>query len=198
MRKKLLIGTLAFGLVGAMIFGAVNRTLARAEFDTDNQEEIESQGIGSGRGRSQELGNLQGDGNGQGDGSGQGFGNGSGRGQGNGNGQSRGNGKGNGNRGSDQSSEKGELELLSLEGVIESIDENSLVIITQNGVVVIENRAWSYAQDQGFTPGLEDQVTIEAFYDEYVSLEVASIQDLTNGQRLVLRDENGRPMWAGR
>jgi hypothetical protein len=86
-----------------------------------------------------------------------------------------------------------------LEGTIDSIDESSLEINTTNGQSIeLVNQIWRYVQDQGSFPSLGDQVTIEAFFDDYGSLEIASIENLTNGQSLTLRDESGRPMWAGR
>jgi len=240
MFRKILIGSLLLGLIGILVLGAVNRTMARAdagdgigrsrgvtnldevssnvyksdqsenELSNDNLEESGCQGNGSSQGKGNkqgEQGIVQGNGTGQGKGDGQGNGqsngsgqgNGNGKSQGTGNGQGRGNGQGNGYRGGNELDETKAIEWLILEGKISSIDETSLVILATNGESVeIADRPWRYAQDQGFFPSLEDHVTIEAFIDEYGSLEVASIKDLTNDQNLILRDENGRPMWAGR
>lgn len=126
MLKKILIGSLIFGFIGILIFGAVNRVLARAdtgdgigrnrsgencgeassyfnkpdqsgnELGSDDLEESDCQGNGSGQGKRNVQGVAQGNGARQGNGSGNGQGNGEGNGakQGNGSGNSQGNGQG--------------------------------------------------------------------------------------------------------
>jgi len=63
--------------------------------------------------------------------------------------------------------------------------------------VVVENRPWSFAQEMGFAAQPGDQVTLVGFYEDE-TLEVGQIADASNGQTVQLRDESGRPMWAGR
>jgi hypothetical protein len=89
-------------------------------------------------------------------------------------------------------------EWLTLEGSIASVDANALVVNTATGEqVVVENRPWSFAQEQGFVAEAGDQVTLSAFYEDGI-IEVGTIADASNGQTVRLRDESGRPMWAGR
>jgi hypothetical protein len=68
---------------------------------------------------------------------------------------------------------------------------------SDGGQVTVENRPWLFAQEQGFSAQVGDQVTLTGFYegDEF---EVGQITDSTNGKAVRLRDESGRPGWAGR
>jgi uncharacterized protein YdeI (BOF family) len=89
-------------------------------------------------------------------------------------------------------------EWLTLEGIVVSVDQDALVVRTVAGEqVVVENRPWSYAQQQGFAAQPGDQVTLVVFYEDE-TLEVGHIADASNGQTVQLRDETGRPMWVGR
>jgi hypothetical protein len=57
MLKKIVVGTLLVGLIGLLVFGAVNRTMDKTG------KEAQAQGQGLGRGRcSEELASGQGDG----------------------------------------------------------------------------------------------------------------------------------------
>ena len=89
-------------------------------------------------------------------------------------------------------------EWLTLQGTVVSADANTLVVQTVSGEqVTMENRAWWFAQEQGFSTQVGDQVTLVGFY-ENSDFEVGQIPDATNGQTVLVRDENGRPLWAGR
>jgi hypothetical protein len=87
---------------------------------------------------------------------------------------------------------------ISVQGSISAIDVDGLVIQTVDGhEIIVEGRAWSFAQELGFWAQVDDQVTLTGFY-EGEDFEVAHIEDTTNRQSVLLRDENGRPNWAGR
>jgi hypothetical protein len=89
-------------------------------------------------------------------------------------------------------------EWLALEGSVVSADADALVVQTDEGEeIVVENRPWSFAQEQGFVAQPGDLVTLTAFYEDG-SVEVGEIANASNGQTVRIRDENGRPMWAGR
>jgi len=78
------------------------------------------------------------------------------------------------------------------------VDADTLVVQTAGGEqVTMENRPWWFAQEQGFSAQVGDQVTLVGFY-EGDDFEVGRIDDATNGQKVLVRDENGRPLWAGR
>jgi len=172
--KKIVLGVLLFGLIGLLIAGAVVRTVAKTG------DRAETRG---GYGRNQELVESSPDTDavewpGQGSAgertSGRGVGSGDGTGQ----------------------AQVGEW--LTLEGTAVSVNEDALVVQTTAGdEVVVENRPWSFALEQGFNAQPGDQMTLTAF-DEDGVLEVGQITDLSSGQSVQLRDESGRPMWAGR
>jgi hypothetical protein len=89
-------------------------------------------------------------------------------------------------------------EWLTLQGTITSADPDTLGVQTDSGEqVTVDNRAWWFAQDQAFTASVGDRVTVVGFYEDG-DFEVGQIDNLTTGQTVSIRDENGRPQWAGR
>ena len=88
-------------------------------------------------------------------------------------------------------------EWLTLSGTVISVDADALVVQTAEGEVTVENRPWWFAQESGFGAQVGDQVTLTGFYEDG-AFEVGQIDDLTSGQTVSIRDENGRPGWAGR
>jgi hypothetical protein len=79
-----------------------------------------------------------------------------------------------------------------------SVDADMLVVQTSSGEqVTMENRPWWFAQEQGFSAQVGDQVALVGFY-ENGDFEAGQISDSTNGQTVLVRDESGRPLWAGR
>jgi hypothetical protein len=122
-----------------------------------------------------------------------------GYGRGQGSGQSVANSRGDITRDGDQTG-TGQAEVdewLTLSGTVTSADADLLVVETAGGEVAVENRGWWYAQEQGFTVQVGDELVLTGFY-ENEDFEVGQIEDLTSGQTVTLRDETGRPMWAGR
>lgn len=204
MIKSILLGITFTALAGGLIFGGVNRTLAqtvdkepvaqllRLEKNEANLEKLEErleikQGVGIGNG-----------------GAGQGIG------TGNGNEGINGGGKGNGstNDAYEQSGDgvpfgDGEPDALvdewvTVQGTVTAVDANLLEVTTSDGkVVVVENRAWWFAQEQGFTLAVGDTVSLTGFYED-VDFEAGSITSLATNQTVSLRDADGRPLWAGR
>jgi hypothetical protein len=87
---------------------------------------------------------------------------------------------------------------LDIAGTAVSVGTNALVVRTAEGeLIAVENRAWLFAQEQGFWVQVSDELSLRGFYEEG-ELEVGRIDDLTSGQTVMLRDETGQPMWAGR
>jgi hypothetical protein len=97
-------------------------------------------------------------------------------------------------------------EWLTLQGTVVRVDADTLVVQTTSGEKVsVENRAWWFAQEQGFSTRVGNQVTLVGFYEgddpstsSGLCFEVGQIDDTINGQTVLVRDENGRPLWAGR
>jgi len=101
-------------------------------------------------------------------------------------------------------------EWLTLQGTVVRVDADTLAVQTASGEqITMENRPWRFAQEQGFSTQVGDQVRLVGFYedddpsttlqqDSGLHFEVGQIDDATNGQTVLVRDENGRPLWAGR
>lgn len=86
---------------------------------------------------------------------------------------------------------------LSIEGTVTSVDADALVLATTAGEeIVVENRPWWFAQDIGFTAQPGDQVSLVGFY-ENDAFEAGQIGNLSSGQTVSIREESGRPRWAG-
>jgi hypothetical protein len=192
MLKKIVLGTLFVGLIGVLVAGAAVRTLDRTE------RVVEAQGYGHGNDHDQVDDCVEGE-----SGQGHGYGNGevseygaggSGQGRGGYGGQGREDAPGD-QTGTGQANVEG---WLTVQGTVVSVDANALVVQTSSGEqVTVENRVWWFAQEQGFSTQVGDQVTLTGFH-EGGEFEVGQIEDATNGQTVLIRDENGRPLWAGR
>ncbi|MGD2041014.1 MAG: hypothetical protein PVH11_09315 [Anaerolineae bacterium] len=81
-------------------------------------------------------------------------------------------------------------------GTVTAVDATALTVqMTDGSILVVDGRSWSYAQEQGFRAEVGDQITLLGF-DEDGEFEVGQ---LTN-QRLTvqIREDSGRPLWAGR
>ena len=86
---------------------------------------------------------------------------------------------------------------VTLQGTVVSVDADALVVETTAGEqVTVESRPWWFAQDQGFSTEVGNQVSVTGFY-ENGDFEAGEIVDLTAGQSVLIRDESGRPLWAG-
>jgi hypothetical protein len=195
MVKKVILGTLAVALVAILVAGAVNRT---------NSKVLAANSEGGGRHGQAEVALAEPQALGRGATEGQGGG-----------------GKGWGRQGeaaetdvlpsesearggwgsSGEAAGVGQTvvtEWVTLTGIVLTADEAALVVAADGGEdVEISPRGWAYAQSQGFAPAVGDAVTLTGFYEED-RFEASVIADATNGQTVRLRDENGRPMWAGR
>jgi hypothetical protein len=191
MLKKILLGTLLIGLIGILVAGAVIRTMDKTA--------LVAEAHGSGYGRGQDEAGAYAAG-----GSGQGFAvsaqpNGrSGYAQGSNQGGYGGQGRKDAPGDQTGTGQANVEEWLTLQGTVVSVDADTLVVQTVSSEqVTMENRPWWFAQEQGFSAQVGDQVTLIGFY-EGGDLEVGQIDDTTNGQTVLVRDENGRPLWAGR
>ena len=201
MIKNILLGITFTALAGGLIFGGVNRTLAqtvdkepvaqllRLEKDLNNQERLEEnleikQGVGIDNGS---TGQGLGTGN---DNDGGGYGNGSDK------------------EGYEQSGDGVPFgdgvpdavvdEWVTLQGTVTAVDASLLEVTTSDGkVILVENRAWWFTQEQGLTLAAGDSVSLTGFYDDGV-FEAGSITSLATSQTVSLRDADGRPLWSGR
>lgn len=188
MFRKVALSTLLLGLIAVLIAGAIIRTV-------DKTENVEARGLGQGRGAGQEAGETitlrdevgrpawagggqSAQANARGGYEGQGYT------------EAPGDGTGTGQAQVD--------EWVTLQGNVVSVDGNALIVQTTDGQeIVVENRAWWFAQEQGFSIQVGDQVTLVGFY-EGGDFETGQMVNITTGQSVLIREEGGRPLWAGR
>lgn len=236
MIKKVFVGVLLAAVFGLLVFGAVNRTLAKTEeseplaLSENLLERVRSE---NGNGQNQDR-DLQGDfastreeGNGIGNGTGLGSGNrnnesavggsetpnGMGR-QGSapadGFGTQNGTGKQGSNAGVGQDGQQegapadgfglGQADVkawITETGIIESVSPDLWVIKLSDGTFLeLEGQALRYLNEQGFSVNVGDSVTLTGFFDGD-KFEIGQIENTALGTIMSIRDENGRPYWAG-
>lgn len=149
--------------------------------------------------RSQDLGQGQGQG-GQGQEQGQGSGQGQDTPGQNGNGYQGGNGGGQGSQ-SAGASGSAEVEHPSdtwetLTGTVAGLEGDELTIeTTETNLIVHLGPEWHW-ESEGIALEMGDEVNVSGFY-ESDTFEVGSIENLSTGESVTLRDEAGHPLWAG-
>ncbi len=114
--------------------------------------------------------------------------------------------QGNGSRGGGQGQGQGQgqgvaaqgAQWTTLQGSVVSVDQVAMTVKASNGEqVVIENRPWTYALEQKFSAKVGDQITMKGFYQNGL-FEIGQMQNVTSGASVQVRDQAGRPGWAGR
>ena len=89
-------------------------------------------------------------------------------------------------------------EWITVSGVVQSLDGTVLILDAGAGELIevtLGQPGYWEAQGVNLAPG--DAVVVEGFYEDEASLEARSLTLAATGQTVVLRDESGRPMWAG-
>jgi hypothetical protein len=97
-------------------------------------------------------------------------------------------------------------EWLTIQGAVVSVDGNTLIVQSATGQeIVVENRAWWFAQEHGFSAEAGDQVALLGFYEDGDPVassgsrfEAGEISNVTTGETVLIREISGRPLWAGR
>jgi hypothetical protein len=88
-------------------------------------------------------------------------------------------------------------EWESVQATVASFDSYQLLLEGEaDSQVIIEGRAWAYALEQKFTTSVGNTLLVEGFHEDG-EYKPASISDLTTGASIELRDQGGRPSWAG-
>ena len=176
MIKKVVLGTLFIGLIGVLVAGAIIRTtdktqpVAQAQgygYERSNGETDEHESGGSGQGRS-----------------------------------------GYGGRGRTEGSVAERRypnfdgsppeELLVREGTVVLAPEDGvdLVIETSDGGKLTVGTGPMYMASQGFTLQAGDSVQVRGYWEDH-EFKAAQVTCLADGRTITLRDELGRPAWAG-
>jgi hypothetical protein len=186
MIKKVAIAALFVGLIGLLVTGAVIRTVDKTG------KVVEAQGLGEGRGNGYGAGFAEQDGDCDGEGAGSERGGGEGGGRG---------GYGQGTGGAARQTPNYEAEAedwLEVEGtVVQSpVDGAELVIVTDGGEEITVGTGPGYMEAQGFVLQAGERVQVQGYLDDG-ELRAARIMRLRDGQTVTLRDQTGRPAWAG-
>ena len=170
MIKKIVLGTLFAGLLALLVVGGVNRTVSKTEAGTENRgqsEHVAETGAGKNSGPG---GNRLGSEVGEDDCDGS------------------------------ESSDAGRAEVedwVELSGTVAEVDEHDMLVELENGETLsVSGRPWRFALENAFEASNGDAVTLIGFY-EGDRFEVGTLTNESSGQSLVIRDESGRPMWAG-
>lgn len=86
------------------------------------------------------------------------------------------------------------VEWETLTGKVIAVD-NEVAIQTAGGDVLVGMGQSVYWE--GFAIEIGDEVSVLGFYEDD-EFKAGTIENLTTGETIVLRDETGRPMWSGR
>jgi hypothetical protein len=86
---------------------------------------------------------------------------------------------------------------VTLEGFASTATADVVTFQADGGEqVLIEGRALRFIQEQGFAVQAGDRLRLTGFY-EGGEFEVGAIDNLTTGLSVPIREESGRPLWAG-
>jgi hypothetical protein len=186
MGNKIIVGIVVALLSGGLIYGAINRTQAKSEHTSGetatrqyaNQNEPRATSNGSGAGRASDS-------------------------------NRRGSGQVSARQGARneavvQPREEKEMvgaaqvtERVVIQGKVQEVSEESILILTDQGdELIIEGMPLRFAQEAGFTTAVDKRVELTGFY-ENGEFEVAKIVDLFSGLAIDIREDTGRPLWAG-
>ena len=88
-------------------------------------------------------------------------------------------------------------EWLKLSGTVTSVDGSLMAVQMDNGELVeMIGRPWTFAQEQGFAASEGDRLTLTGFYEDG-EFEVGKLENTTTGLLVPIREDSGRPLWAG-
>ncbi|MBN1429565.1 MAG: hypothetical protein JXB07_14420 [Anaerolineae bacterium] len=125
-------------------------------------------------------------------------GQGQGQGQGQGNDQGQGTGRGQGNASGEQTGAAlSNADELTYQGIAVTVNNTEMVIEAgANELVLVEGRAWAYALEQGMDAQVGHTILIMGFVEDG-EFKAISLENLTTGQHIAVRDASGRPLWSG-
>jgi hypothetical protein len=192
-----IVGLLAATLIGGAAYVVLRPGEAQAQQEKGRGQSQREYASESGGGRGYGAENTPGQGTKGGNGKGNGAATAPGNGAERGSGQGAGGGKGN----SEDSRGRGEgyaaTEWVTVNGKVIARVDDELTIQTADGEMVVHLGPEWYWDAEGIALNAGDQVQVTGFYegDEF---EVARVENTTTGESVTLRNESGRPMWAGR
>ena len=88
-------------------------------------------------------------------------------------------------------------EWITIEGKLESFQRGSMVMKKSDGTLVnFQTGQPRFFEEQNITFQPGDQIIVTGFY-ENEQVMAGDITQVATGLRVMLRDPNGRPLWAG-
>ena len=177
MVKKILLGVLFTALAGGLVYGGVVRTAARSESGFEQQSQGQGRYARESVNAPAEQPASAGERGGYG-----------GKG---------GSGNGGSNLASPEGLAKAETSFEYTASVVEADGEHLLLRTSEGTEILVEGRAWRFALDAGFAASINDAIELAGFYDDDGVFEVSWITNLTTGFSVSIRNESGRPNWAG-
>lgn len=186
MIKKIITGTLLAILIGGLVYGAWYRTTAKAANEagrTTAERRGQESNVTEEHSTTQSSTASQ---------QGAGY-----RGGGNAQGNAAATGNAVASPGNEPSPQAEVTELVNLAGSVTSVSADLVTIaVAGQAPVELSGRSLTFATEQGFVIQPGDSLQLTGFYEES-DFEIQAIQNLTTGQALALREESGRPLWAG-
>ncbi len=198
MLKKIVVGALIVVVIGAVGVGIIDAAQGRsvAAQPVAAQANAPTQSAAAANGQGQSVGRGSGgQGQGQGQAQGQGQGQAQGRGQ-------QGNGNGAGGQGQTQNPNAGTpqanvTDWTTVTGTVNSFDGVGVSLTTAEGAPLwVQFGQSRYVTAQGVTFSAGDHLTVNGF-EENGQFQAGTVVNETTGQTLNLRDNAGRPLWAG-
>lgn len=119
---------------------------------------------------------------------------------GNGNGDGSGSRQGNpevGESPSDPAADHPSADWISWTGTVMRLEGDTLTLETADGPLAAHLGPEWYWETVKVTLEPGDEIQVVGFYEAEM-LEVAQLENLTTGETATLRDDTGRPLWAGR
>lgn len=176
MIKKIVLWVVYAGVVGLLVFGAVNRTEAKAESGIGEFKSL-SESYQSELNKQDNFGNSQGEGR-----------------------RDEGLGRGTGAEGNPEPEYQAndeDHEWYILRGSVHAISDELMEIELPEGeILLIEGQAWRYALSSGFESTMGNSLEVSGFFEDG-EYKVSWIKDISTGLEVEIRDPNGRPNWAG-
>lgn len=87
-------------------------------------------------------------------------------------------------------------EWQTVTATVSNVRANGLWLQLENGETIrLRQQPWAYAQTQGFSAQAGDTIRLTG-YTNAGGFEVCTAHNLASGQKMRLRDENGRSLWG--
>ncbi len=105
-------------------------------------------------------------------------------------------GGGSGNGQSEPLTQVNPEDWVTISGTISAISSSTVTLQSSDGPMTVQLGQQRFWQDQGVTLAAGDEVDILGIWQNS-QFQVAEITNTQTGDRIMLRDPNGRPLWAG-